>query len=102
MCFCCEQCAPDTRSNTFHTDASAGCIQAEGVQQFCQDLDVDPMDIITVCAKHAACAMHKALVVVVRGLGGIMVMGREDSPGMVCISTANHVHTSSGGHQLAF
>ncbi len=31
-----------------HTDPSAGCIQAEGVQQFCQDLDVDPMDVITV------------------------------------------------------
>lgn len=30
------------------TDADAGCILAEGVQQFCQDLDVDPMDIVMV------------------------------------------------------
>lgn len=32
------------------SDADAGCILAEGVQQFCEDLEVDPMDIVMVRA----------------------------------------------------
>lgn len=54
--------------HVYPPDADAGCILAEGVQQFCQDLDVDPMDIVMVwhcAAVSTACASVSRLQVVI-------------------------------------